>query len=189
MLKCKESVKIWLSPINFKTHVIYRLDARAVKQFRGCVADFLLVDVYVYRHRTRWLLRSFKAFIPCAIDWTLDKGAWQISSWLLSINILPGNIFPSMLQIRCNYQNPSLGHLRGILNIVFINASLHKKYYHYQWWAWGGPGGPSTLKNLNFFPQIVIPWHRANNRPINSSFYHCLNRHEVHQVDMSVHLP
>ena len=149
-LNAKSQSKSGCHPSIFKTHVIYRLDARAVKQFRGCVADFLLVDVYVYRHRTRWLLRSFKAFIPCAIDWTLDKGAWQISSWLLSINILPGNIFPSMLQIRCNYQNPSLGHLRGILNIVFINASLHKKYYHYQWWAWGGPGAGGSFHPKKF---------------------------------------
>ena len=33
----------------FFIHEIFRLDARAVKRFRGFVADFMLVDVYSIR--------------------------------------------------------------------------------------------------------------------------------------------
>ena len=31
---------------HFFTHAIFRLDARAVKRFRGCVANFILVDIH-----------------------------------------------------------------------------------------------------------------------------------------------
>ena len=54
--KCKELIKILLShrrelslrwpPAILFIHEIFSLDARAVKRLRGCVADFILVDVY-----------------------------------------------------------------------------------------------------------------------------------------------
>ena len=40
---------------NFFTHDIFHFDARAVKRFRGCVADFMLVDIYF----TKYSIHSF----------------------------------------------------------------------------------------------------------------------------------
>ena len=41
-------VQIFKVPLhsNFFNHEIFRLDAKTVKRIRGCVSDFILVDVY-----------------------------------------------------------------------------------------------------------------------------------------------